>query len=79
MTGSDQIKLDAAQRKLPGVHTLRSDVSDPESIPKLAGQVLTRFPTLDVLINNAGTMRNLNLNDDRDLQNLTLEIDINLS
>ena len=79
ITGRDQEKLDAAQRTLSGVHAFRSDVSDPAAIAALHAQVLAGFPALDTLINNAGIMRNLNLNEDRDLTDVTREIEINLS
>jgi uncharacterized oxidoreductase len=78
VTGRDQGRLDAAQQALPGLHVFRSDVSDPEAITALRGQVLARFPDLDVLVNNAGIMRNLNLNQDRDLVDVTREIEVNL-
>jgi len=77
ITGRNQEKLDAASRALPGVHTFRSDVSDPGAIAALYDTVLAQFPTLDTLVNNAGIMRNLNLNQDRDLNDLTREIEIN--
>ena len=79
VTGRDQQKLDAAVRALPGLHAFDSDVSDPLAIAALHEQVMTQFPALDVLINNAGIMRNLDLNQDRDLNDVTREIDINLS
>jgi uncharacterized oxidoreductase len=79
VTGRDQEKLDAAKRTLPGVHTFKSDVSDPSAIIALRDSVIAQFPTLDTLINNAGIMRNLNLNQDRDLNDVTREIDVNLS
>ena len=79
ITGRDQDKLDAARRTLAGVHVFRSDVSDPAAIAALYAQVLAGFPALDTLINNAGIMRNLNLNEDRDLTDVTREIEINLS
>ena len=79
VTGRDQEKLDAAKRALPGVHAFKSDVSDPVAITALHNSVLARFPALDTLINNAGIMRNLNLNQDRDLNDVTREIEINLS
>jgi uncharacterized oxidoreductase len=79
VTGRDQEKLDAATQALPGVHTFKSDVSDPEAIAALHNRVLAQFPALDTLINNAGIMRNLNLNQDRDLNDVTHEIEINLS
>jgi uncharacterized oxidoreductase len=79
VTGRDQEKLDAAKRELPGIRTFKSDVSDPEAITTLHDSVVAQFPALDTLINNAGIMRNLNLNRTRDLQDVTREIDINLS
>ena len=79
VTGRDQQKLDAAKQTLPGLHTFKSDVSDPEAIAVLHDNVRAQFPTLDTLINNAGIMRNLSLHQDRDLTDLTREIDINLS
>jgi uncharacterized oxidoreductase len=41
--------------------------------------VLAQYPALDTLINNAGIMRNLKLDQVRDLNDITREIDINLS
>jgi uncharacterized oxidoreductase len=79
VTGRDEAKLAAAKRTLPAVHTFRSDVGYPGAIAALHDSVIAQFPTLDTLINNAGIMRNVNLNLDRDLNDLTREIDINLS
>lgn len=79
VTGRDREKLDAAQRMFPSIHTFESDVSDPNAIAALSDRVLAQFPDLDVLINNAGMMRNLNLNADRNLNDVTREIEINLS
>jgi uncharacterized oxidoreductase len=79
ITGRDQAKLDQTTRALPGVHAFRSDVSDPADIATLHDSVLAQFPALDTLINNAGIMRNLNLNQDHDLKDVTCEIEINLS
>ena len=79
VTGRDQEKLDAAKLAIPGLHTFKSDVSDPKAIALLYGSVLAQFPALDILVNNAGIMRNLNLNQGRDLEDVTREIEINLS
>ena len=79
VTGRDQARLDATQRELPGLHTFKSDVSDAAAMAELQACVLAGFPALDTLINNAGIMRNLDLNRTRDLQDVTREIDINLS
>ena len=79
VTGRDQHKLDQVQEALPGVYGFQSDVSDPVAIEGLRAQVLHQFPTLDVLVNNAGIMRNLNLNDERTLVDVTREIEVNLA
>ena len=79
VTGRNQARLDAAKRALPGIHVFQSDVSDPLAIAALHDRVLAQFPKLDVLFNNAGVMRNLNLNQERDLNDVTREIEINLS
>lgn len=80
ITGRNPAKLDETKRHLPGVHTFQSDVSDPAAIRQLGEQVTAQFPALNVLINNAGEMRKLNLQDPSlDLLDLTREIDINLS
>ena len=79
VTGRDRAKIDAAQCALPGLHAFESDVSDPDAIARLGDDVVARFPMLDVLVNNAGTMRNLDLKANRNLTDVTREIDSNLS
>jgi uncharacterized oxidoreductase len=79
VTGRDRARLDAAKELLPTLHILQSDVSDPEAIRALHDEVIRQFPSLDTLINNAGIMRNLNLRRDRDLLDVTREIEINLN
>ena len=78
VTGRDPRKLDATSGALPGVHVIPSDVSDPADVVNLCETVIRRFPALDSLINNAGIMRNLNLNLPRDLHDICREIEINL-
>lgn len=79
ITGRDQAKLDQTKKELPKIHTFQSDVSDPRQIEKLYTQVTSRFPELNMLINNAGEMRKLSLHDTSiDLQDITREIEINL-
>lgn len=80
LTGRNQAKLDETKRQLPGVHTFQSDVSDPAAITQLYEQVIHQFPALNILINNAGEMRKLSLNDPSlDLLDLTREVEINLA
>jgi len=61
ITGRDRSRLDAAKAKLPGVHPFQSDASDPKAIAALFDKVTHEFPDLNVLINNAGIMRRINL------------------
>lgn len=80
ITGRDRARLDQARQLLPGVHPFRSDVSDPAAIEQLYTLVTQQFPALNILINNAGEMRKLNLNDPAvDLRDVTREMDINLA
>jgi uncharacterized oxidoreductase len=80
VTGRDENKFDAVKQALPGVHIFKSDASDPAAIATLYGEVVGKFPSLDILINNAGIMRQINLHQARsDLEDLTCEIDIDLT
>lgn len=79
ITGRDAGKLAKAKAQFPQIHTFQSDVSDPVAIKALFQTVTTQFPALDVLINNAGIMKTVNMTDaSTDLAELTREIDINL-
>lgn len=80
ITGRDQAKLKKAKEKLPQVFTIRSDVSKTQDNQALYAQVTKEFPELNVLINNAGIMKTINLQNSRDsLETLTEEIEINLT
>ncbi len=79
VTGRDPRKLQEAKSSLPAVHSIQSDASKAEDIDALSRQVMTQFPACDTLFNNAGIMRNLNLNDQRPLPDVTRELDLNLN
>ncbi len=80
ITGRSQAKLDAAKAKLPELVAIQSDVSQPAAIDALYATVTKDFPALNVLINNAGIMRSLNLHkEDDSLDAITQEIDTNLA
>jgi uncharacterized oxidoreductase len=79
LTGRDPVKLRRVQQQLPQAHVFASDVSQLPAIDALYEQVVAQFPALDMLINNAGEMRKLNLNDPQlDVANMTREVDVNL-
>jgi len=77
-TGRNLPKLEQAQRDLPGLQVLQSDVGKPEDVERLYTRVLKDFPKLNVVVNNAGVMREVNMHHDADnLDEFTREIDIN--
>jgi uncharacterized oxidoreductase len=79
ITGRDRAKLEKAKQRVPGLETIESDVSRVDAIEELHRKVLADFPTLDVLVNNAGIMRTVNLHKNvTDLEGFTGEIDVNL-
>lgn len=75
ITGRDQRKLEEVKASLPGVHVFQSDAGKPEDIEALRQRVTAEFPALDTLINNAGIMRNLDMNESRPLTDVTRELD----
>ena len=79
ITGRDQAKLKKAQEMLPGIQVIQSDVSKTKEIATLHERVLKDFPEMNVLINNAGIMRVININDDvGSLEDITSEVATNL-
>lgn len=78
ITGRNAQKLEETKQILLGLHTIKSDVSKVEDISALFEEVTKRFPGLNMLINNAGEMRKIALQDDHDLYDITREIEINL-
>lgn len=77
VTGRNQAGLDAAARR--SLITVCCDVAQPDAIADLYATVAARFPTLDVLVNNAGVMRNLRLADAAGVADITREVDVLLS
>ena len=80
ITGRDPGKLEKVQRKLPGINVFKADQSTAQGVRSLFDRVTSSFPALDMVFNNAGIMRKISLHDERiDLEDLTTEIDTNLS
>ncbi|NGO50606.1 SDR family oxidoreductase [Allomesorhizobium camelthorni] len=61
-----------------GMLAITLDMEDPEAITACAGQLLADYPSLNVLINNAGIMRREDLTRTRDLHNAEKTIVTNL-
>ncbi len=49
--------LDETTATNPGMHSAVLDVEDRDAIPAFAARIAAEFPTLNVLVNNAGIMR----------------------
>ena len=52
--------LDEATAANPGMRSAVLDIEDGDSIPAFAARITAEFPTLNVLVNNAGIMRREN-------------------
>ena len=79
ITGRNLDRLKQAKQKLGDVNIIQSDVSNPDSIKELYAQVSKDFPNLNVLVNNAGVMFTINLQDHKlSASELTKEFDINV-
>lgn len=78
ITGRDQEKLKKAEQEISGLAAIRSDASDPKDIDALYDRIVREFPATNILINNAGFMRSINLNEAKDVVDLTREIETNL-
>lgn len=79
VTGRNEKRLQKVKDELAGVVAIKSDVSNPDDIKKLYEQVAKEFPELNILINNAGIMWTINLqNHGLAANDLTKELDINV-
>jgi len=80
ITGRDQAKMDARKRPFQKFTPFRSDVSRSESDRHSLREGHRTIPELNILINNAGIMREINVHDKAgSLEDITREIEINLS
>ena len=79
ITGRNEAKLQKAKELLGEVTTIQSDVSSSSDVEKLYQQVSKDFPDLNLLINNAGIMWSINLqNHKHPPAELTKEFDVNV-
>lgn len=56
VAGRRKALLDAVVEANPGMHAVELDIADPASIKQVAARLTRDFPTLNVLVNNAGIM-----------------------
>lgn len=64
IAGRRRSALDATIAANPGMQSMELDIQDAAAIRAFASEVMARFPSLNVLINNAGIMRAEQLNAD---------------
>ena len=58
IAGRGRDKLDETVAANPGIEAMTFDIGQPDDIERFAGEVVAKFPKLNVVINNAGIMRN---------------------
>jgi len=63
VAGRRKALLDEVTAAHPGMQSAELDVQDAASVATFAKSVAAQFPSLNVLINNAGIMKSENLND----------------
>jgi len=79
IAGRGRKALDETTAANPGMKSVTLDVSDPKSIQSFAAQVTKDYPSLNVLINNAGIMGHENfLDTSNDLSTAEKTITTNL-
>jgi uncharacterized oxidoreductase len=61
IAGRRREALDEATAANPGIKPVVLDIENPKSIRTVASKMASEFPTLNVVINNAGIMRPENL------------------
>ena len=77
--GRDERRLDAARAAVPGLHTLACDVADPAALRELHERVERDFPALDMLVNNAGVMKEIDFARRPDADEVAREVEVNLT
>ena len=78
IAGRRQSALDEVTAANPGMQSHRLDLADPVAIESFAAEVARAYPTLNVLINNAGIMQREDLKSGNNLEIATETIAINL-
>lgn len=78
VAGRRRRALDETTAANPGMRSLPLDIESPAAIRSLAARTTAEFPSLNVLINNAGIMRAENLTENADLTDAEATVATNL-
>lgn len=78
ITGRDMEKLMKAKELLHNVNIYQCDVNSSNSIAEFKDKIIDDFPNLNILVNNAGIMKEINLLN-TDFSDVCSEIDTNLN
>lgn len=80
ITGRNAEQLEKIKAEHPELHTIQSDAGSPEDIQKLKTQIEKDFHELNILINNAGIMHQIDLQKhELSSEDLVKEITVNLN
>ena len=71
-------RLEQAKAELTGVHTVQADVTSPDDRKALLAHMSEHFPAMNILINNAGVQRNIDLTGGAEALDGDSEVRINL-
>src|SRR4030042_2453807 len=76
--GRNTDKLDHVKQQYPDIHTVRCDVANQVEVTQIFDHLITNFPSLNILVNNAGIQHQYDfLKDENALKKIDEEIDIN--
>ena len=79
ITGRNKQKLEKAKEELKNIYIFECDVSNPTEVNTLYEIISYEFPNLNILINNAGLMNKLDLQEELSYEELTKEMNTNFN
>lgn len=80
IAGRRQQALDDAKQQLPQVNVIQADVTTASARRRLRDEVVKAYPGVNVVVNNAGVLRRVDLKDETDVwDERQEEVDTNIS